>query len=117
MSAHTLPRAHLKLVPAAPAPKPALRKLISSAAQRNEAQGKRPYDCKPVDPKQIPAAYLSMTAFPRRVERKTWRTPVAVVVGTLVGLAALGVGAGFVASGVTTLLVGAAVALSDGWTR
>lgn len=90
--------------------------LISSEAREREKLGLPFYGCAPVDPKQIPAAYLSMTAYPRRVERKTWRTPVSVAIGVFVGLAALGLGAG-----IWSLLIGGGGALactrSDGWSR
>jgi hypothetical protein len=97
------------------APKPA--PLISSEARRREAQGQSFYDRANLKPTDLPSTYLALTSYPPRVERKRWRSPVAGVVGVVVGLAVLGA----TKDAVAACLVGAAIVggvlLMDGWTR
>ena len=109
-------RRHLALVAPAPAvPEP--RPLISTQARRTEAEGKPFYPRTRLAPEQLPETYRTLTSYARRVERKGWRVPVAVVVGTLVGLAALGLSDRPFLACALGAVAGLAMWASDGWLK
>lgn len=63
----------LRLVSTQPAPakkkaEPKRPPLISSEAQRREAEGLRFYDRARLKPKDLPSTYLALTSYPRRVQ-------------------------------------------------
>ena len=97
------------------APKPA--PLISSEARRKERAGERFYDRANLKPTDLPSTYLALTSYPPRVERRSWRTLVAVAVGAIVGLAALGTSGNLMMAFALGGISGLAIVVSDGWVR
>lgn len=103
------PRLTLVQAPAVPERPP----LISSAAQRTEAEGKRFYPRCHLKPSELPDTYRPTVS----ASRWSWRVPAAVALGAFVGLAALGLHCGLVTSCALGCAAALAVRLMDGWAR
>lgn len=106
-----------------PLPAPATKRkrkptpLISTKARETEAKGKPFYETVRLNPKDLPSAYLALTAYRPRVERRFWRVPVASAIGAVVGIAALGLSGHLLTSCAVGITAGFAVWISDGWMR
>lgn len=89
--------------------------LISSEARKREAEGRPFYERAHLKPSDLPITYRSLTSYPARVERKRWRSPVALGVGVVFGLGVLGATGNLLMACVVGLVVAGGVAASDGW--